>query len=82
MDNKREENNKRRFQISRIICGCSFVVERIQDGQDLNLAGDCEICCKSGGRYDRSPHFKELMPQLDTQAVEDKFNPPPKKGKK
>lgn len=61
--------------MSKIICGCSLVIERIQDGKDEHYAGECETCIKNKGVYTKSPHWVEAVPQLDTQAVEDKWNP-------
>lgn len=45
--------------MSRVICGCSAVIERIDDGLDELRAGECSICVLNEGRYDRSPHWQE-----------------------
>lgn len=47
--------------MSRIVCPCSRVVERIDDGKDSEFVGECHECNQTG-RYDRSSAWKELQP--------------------
>ena len=77
--------------MSRIECGCSKVLERIQDGKDNIYAGECEVCSANSGRYDRSSNWREIQPidQVTVDRIRDKFakqdeeiDPPKKVGKK
>jgi len=64
--------------MSRVVCGCSVVIMKIQDGKNIDFAGECEICVSNGGRYDRSPFWKEQkIIETTVQDVKDKY-----KGKK
>jgi hypothetical protein len=57
--------------MSRVVCGCSVLILRVDDGQDKILAGECELCDSNGGRYDRSPHYHELKPRPVEKTPED-----------
>lgn len=65
-----------------IECGCGVVVESRDydnDSQEFDmqiLAGECEICVRNNGRYDRSPHWTETqhVPQATLEDVRNKFN--------
>ena len=65
--------------MSRIVCGCSKVVQRLDDGKNQEIVGECEICALTGD-YSKSPDWKELIviPETTVKAVRDKYN----KGKK
>ena len=70
--------------MSRVLCGCSVLIEVIQDGKDNWYAGECGICQRNEGRYDRSPHWKELQPidQTTLDKVREKFQKEEKDAKR
>lgn len=48
--------------MTRLVCPCSAVVERINDGKNEEVYAECPICSANGGHYALSPHWKELKP--------------------
>lgn len=48
--------------MSRVVCGCSLLISRIDDGKDEMRLGECEVCTANKGDYTKSPHWTELVP--------------------
>lgn len=45
--------------MSRLTCGCSYVILRVDDKKSHEYIGICDICIKNDGDYTKSPHWKE-----------------------
>ena len=69
--------------MSKIVCGCSAVVERINDGKSDEILGCCLFCLKNNGDWTKSPHWKQdPEPTPVKKEDDDEYEPAEPRRKK